>query len=650
VTVVVGTAGHVDHGKTALLRALTGIDADRLPEERRRGMTIDVGYAHLRLPDGTELDFVDVPGHDRLVGNMLAGAGEVQAALLVVAADDGPRAQTLEHLELLDGLRIDVGVVALTKVDTVDPVRVAEVTQLVEALLAVTSLAGSPIVAVSSVDGSGLTELSAELLVLRDRVLLHSPPAAAGDPIRLAIDRVFVVKGRGAVVTGTLRGGRLTRGALLRLVPGDRIARVRELQVHGGTVEAVAGGGRVALNLAQIDAAELGRGAILTTDPLVDASAALIAVLRAPLGLGEVRPGRSGGPSGRAWPPVPGASFRLHIGTEQVQATLSRGRWDVVPLPDGRFVARLRLARSIAVAAGDHFVLRRSAPGGSPVGGLIVDPNPPSGPSRRRAGPNRLAGLAATDSTEQSCALIGLHGVLAPERLPSDRRTDDALGATRLAGQLVATPIAATLETEALEAVGQRAGTEPLAPGISQAELRTTLIRSLRRAASVDQRTAGSIIDELLAGLVAAGRLARSGDLLHEPGRAILLPPGMAAAMDRLEQALATATPPALAVAVRASGCPPAGLRALESAGRIVRLDNDLAYAASVYWGLARTALRMARVGALTPAAYRDATGTSRKYVLAILEDLDRRGILERTPDGHLPGPRAGLAGGAGSP
>ncbi|HLY14293.1 MAG TPA: GTP-binding protein, partial [Candidatus Limnocylindrales bacterium] len=200
-TVVIGTAGHIDHGKTALLRALTGIDADRLPEERRRGMTIDVGYAHLRLPDGSELDFVDVPGHDRLIGNMLVGAGEIDAVLLVVAADDGPRAQTYEHLALLDGLGIELGIVALTKVDTVEPARVAEAQAAIRAMLAGTSLAGAPIVPVSSIDGRGLPELRLRLADLRDRVLALSAARSKEAPVRLAIDRSFVIKGRGAVVT-----------------------------------------------------------------------------------------------------------------------------------------------------------------------------------------------------------------------------------------------------------------------------------------------------------------------------------------------------------------------------------------------------------------------------------------------------------------
>src|SRR5512141_3035523 len=190
-SVVVGTAGHIDHGKTALLRALTGIDADRLPEERRRGITIDVGYAHLVLPDGSVVDFVDVPGHDRLVGNMLVGAGAVDAALLVVAADDGPNAQTLEHLELLDAIGLEDGVVAITKIDLVDDVRVAEVADGVAALVVRTRLAGARVLPVSGVSGEGIDTLRSELAAVRNRIVARDR-AGAGERegARLAVDRV----------------------------------------------------------------------------------------------------------------------------------------------------------------------------------------------------------------------------------------------------------------------------------------------------------------------------------------------------------------------------------------------------------------------------------------------------------------------------
>ncbi len=240
-TVVVGTAGHIDHGKTALLLALTGIDADRLPEERRRGMTIDVGYAHMTLTDGADLDFVDVPGHDRLVGNMLVGAGEIDAAMLVVAVDEGPKAQTLEHLGLLDALGVDDGVAVLTKLDLLEPAdaRRRSRPEEIRALLAPTGLAGIPIVAASAVSGEGIDALRAALEALRERIARRGQ--APGGP-RLAVDRVFAARGRGVVVTGTLRGGSIERGQALRLEPGGGFARVKEAQVHGSAVEVDARG------------------------------------------------------------------------------------------------------------------------------------------------------------------------------------------------------------------------------------------------------------------------------------------------------------------------------------------------------------------------------------------------------------------------
>ena len=356
-SVVVGTAGHIDHGKTTLLRALTGIDADRLPEERRRGMTIDVGYAHLDLEDGTVIDFVDVPGHDRLVGNMLVGAGEIDAALLVVAADDGPRAQTREHLGLLDALGITRGVVTITKTDTVDAARVTEVRALVQALVAPTALANAPIVEVSGVTGAGLDALRRELAAIGSQFRpVVRPPT-------LAIDRAFTVRGRGVVVTGTLRGGPLVRGDHLRLVPGDRDVRLRELQVRGEAVERVDDGGRTAANLAGVEIADLRRGQVLTADPAVAASDRILAVFRRPID--------------------DGVRGRFHAGTASADAVVGRAGRDALLLSDGRAAGIVRLDEPVALRWGDAFVLRRG-PGLEPVGGVVLDVAPPRGLSRRR--------------------------------------------------------------------------------------------------------------------------------------------------------------------------------------------------------------------------------------------------------------------------
>ncbi len=620
-TVVIGTAGHIDHGKTSLLRALTGIDADRLPEERRRGMTIDVGYAHVRLADGDELDFVDVPGHDRLVGNMLVGAGEIDAALLVVAADDGPRAQTLEHLELLDGLGIDLGVAAVTKVDAVDEGRVADVVARVGELLGHTTMAGSRVVPVSSVRGDGLEDILAALTTLRDRVVARR---GVPGPPRLAIDRVFTVRGRGLVVTGTLRGGSVSRGDALRLEPGGRTVRVREVQVHGAAVPALDGGGRAALNLAGADDPEPRRGDTITTDPAVRSSTDILVVIRRPARLGERA-------ADGKWPPAPGSVARLHTGTAQVDATVGRGPRAAAELPDGRWVVRLRLAEPVAIAAGDRFVLRRSSPAGTLAGGVVLDEAPPVGPSRRRITADLLRTLGEHGASPAAGTLVELHGAY-----PAGPRVEGSR-AHVLAGWAIAPDVEEALRDAALAAV---AGAGPA--GIPLAALRPELARRLRRLVTVPPKSAAAVVAALVEGLADDGAAVRDGDVLRAPGAAPSGPgPEVLAAMDRLEAALDVVAPPALGQAALAAGCPPEGIRALEAAGRIVRLDADLAYAAPAFARLEAAALDLAATGPLLPAALRDATGTSRKYVMAVIEELDRRGVLRRTPEGHVIGPRA---------
>jgi selenocysteine-specific elongation factor len=639
-TVVIGTAGHIDHGKTSLLRALTGIDADRLPEEQRRGMTIDVGYAHLDLDDGSSLDFVDVPGHDRLIGNMLVGAGEIDAALLVVAADDGPRAQTVEHLELLDALGVHHGVVAITKIDAVDPARVSEVIAAVDGLIGRTRLAGAPVVPVSALRGDGLATLRDRLLELRAAVETDRASHPAPGGARLAIDRVFSVKGRGAVVTGTLRGATLARGATLRLVPGGATVRAREVQVHGAPVEALTGGGRVALNLAGVAASVLARGWVLTDDPTVHETDRLLVVVHRPADVHE----RATDPTVPAWPPPPGAILRLHLGTSSTGAAIRRGRRDTADLSDGRRVVTLRLDEPIAAAIGDAFVLRVPSPPATAAGGVVLDVAPPIGPSARRSSPEVLAELAETwatgDASRLATARVRFHGLLDLELGGGAEGT--VSGARPVAGRWLVEPVAVALEDLAMASVRARHDTQPLAPGLPLAELRRTLGRALRRQVTTDERTADEVADGLLEGLILGARLLRAGDLVHDPTSSTgSLPPDVLAAMDRLEAILTVNAPPALADAVRATRCPVEGVRALEAAGRIVRVDDDLAWAATTYRDLEALALRLADDGPLTPAALRDASGTSRKYVMALLEDLVRRGVLRRTTEGHLRGPRA---------
>ena len=610
-SVVVGTAGHIDHGKTTLLRALTGIDADRLPEERRRGMTIDVGYAHMTLPDGSVLDFVDVPGHDRLVGNMLVGAGEIDAALVVVAADDGPNAQTLEHLELLDALGIADGVVAVTKADMVTAERAADVAVEVEAMVGRTSLAGSPVVVVSGVSGDGMEALRDELAGLRDRVVARATGPDAGP--RLAIDRVFAVKGRGTVVTGSLRGGRVTAGDVLRLLPGGIDVRVREVQVRGETAQ-VAEGGRTALLVGGVEADALRRGQVLTTDPSVVATSRVLVALRAPAGLGGLVGVSSPSPADRD-------RLRLHLGTAQTAALVVRGPREAIDLPDGSRLAILRLDAPIAAAAGDRFALRRPSPGSAAGGGVILDPLPPRGVSRRRLRAQRAVAMAS--AVGDAGARLDLHGAVR--------------SVTRWS---LAPDVVLLLADRARALVAEHHAAEPSSPGISAAVLRQALAIAARRLVTVGRAGADEVARQVVEDQVAAGSLARDGERVRDAARAAGLPSATLAAMDRLELALSVAAPPSLADTARATGCPPDGVRALEASGRIVRLEDDLAWAAGTYRDLVKRALAMAATAPLSPAAYRDATGSSRRFVMVILEDLDRRGLLRRTDAGHVLGPK----------
>jgi selenocysteine-specific elongation factor len=360
----VGTAGHIDHGKTALVRALTGRDTDRLAEERRRGMSIELGFADLDLGE-RRLSLVDVPGHERFVRTMIAGASGIDMFLLVVAADDGPMPQTHEHLAVLRALGFEQGVVALTKIDLVD-----EETRRLAAATAAELLPEAPLVAVSSKTGEGLDELRSALTNVAAKVTcLTSTPISEGsgqtppgnEPV-LHVDRAFTVAGHGTVVTGTLWSGRLERGQRVTLLPSGREARVRSIEVHDRALEVAEAHQRVALNLGGIERDEVARGDVIATD-----AAAVIVTYRLDVDL------TTGAAAILAEPRV-----QVHLGTRDRAAR-------VVDLGDG---AQLRLERPLLARAGDRVVIRRIAPPDTLGGGIVRDPSPPRhGPGWEPAGP-----------------------------------------------------------------------------------------------------------------------------------------------------------------------------------------------------------------------------------------------------------------------
>jgi len=530
----------------------------------------------------------------------------------------------------------------VTKVDMVAAARAAAVRDAVVELLAGTTLAGSPVLLASSATRLGIDEVRTAVARLRDRALVRASTRPAG-PARLAIDSSFAVKGRGAVVTGSLRGGSIADGDRLRLEPGGEVARVRGLQVHNRAVGAN-DGGRVAANLAGVEAASLRRGQLLTRGFGIESSDRLLVRLLPVAAL------RAGSP--RPWPPRDGAVLRLHLGTEQVDATVRRRGRAGVRLPEGALAVELRLATPVATFVGDRAVLRQPSPGEPIASVLVLDPSPPRGPARRRVDHDRLTDLAVAidhaDPDAATDALLRLHGALPLRRV---RAIEGALrGAEQPepaeAGEgrelVLAPDVGAVLEAHAVAVVATGG---PVAPGgaASVADVRGSTLRALRRLVAIDRdgtAAATTAVDRVIESLVDRRALARDGDRLRDPA-APSIDPKLDAAMTRLEAALSVAAPPDLAVAARAAGCPADGIRRLIASGRITRLEADLAWATPTYHRLARLALDMALAGPLSPAAFRDATGTSRRFVLAILEDLDRREILRRTPDGHVPGPRA---------
>ena len=548
---------------------------------------------------------------------MLVGAGEIDAAMLVVAADDGPRAQTLEHLSLLDALAIDAGIAVVTKIDLVSAERATEVIDGVRELLRRTSLRSARIVAASSTTGVGIDAVRDQLADLQRRVLATRPPVG---PMRLAIDRVFSVRGRGVVVTGSLRGGAVARGDVLRVEPAGLEARVREIQVHNRTVERAEGGGRIALNLAGVDGTVLRRGFALTFGRGLERSARVLVALRA----GDHERLRHGLP------------VRLHLGTDQVDGQLDLGRRAGFVAEDGRSTAILRLERPVAVAFGDALVLRRPSPGETLAGGRILDPLPPRGVSRRRMDAASLARLLAAEwgSAGQLETLVAIHGALPAGRSAAwaaavGGRVPHVNGAVTLADDVLA-----ALESVAVDLVRTSSA-------IGIAELRVALVAGVRRRVTLERGLATLVIDGLLDALFTRGRLVRDGDRAVPEGVETGPSAELLAAMNRLEGALAVPSPPSLSAAAAAAGCSIDGIRVLEAAGRIVRVEDDLAWEAAVLRRFESLAVRLASTGPLSPAAFRDATGTSRRYALAILEDLDRRAVLRRTPDGHVPGPQA---------
>jgi selenocysteine-specific elongation factor len=573
---VIATAGHVDHGKSTLVKALTGMEPDRWEEERRRGLTIDLGFAWTTLPSGRRLAVVDVPGHERFVGNMLAGVGSVPTALVVVAADDGWSAQTAEHVAVLDALGVRHGLLVVTKADLADPAPV-----LADAVerLAGTSLGRVPAVAVSARTGAGLTELSA----LLEQVLAGLPAPDPAAPVRLWVDRAFTIRGAGTVVTGTLAAGTVTAGDRLDLA--GRVVSVRGLQSLGAPVESAGATARVALNLRGVAVEEISRGDALLTPDAFRRTADLDVTLVAPV---EER--------------LP-AELVVHIGSATVAAR-------VRPL-DGTAL-RLRLAHELPLRVGDRLLLRD--PGARRVLGADVRDVDPPELRRRGSARSRAAELA-----QQPPGEAGALADLARRRFV--RRADFvAMGwpvpaeATAVGPWLVAPGLADELAARVPQVVARYRQLRPLEPGPPVAVLRSAL--ELPDA-------------ELVPAVVRPPLALRDGRVVAaEAG----LPPAVQQAVDAIRARLATEP----FAAPEAGDLTAAGLGSRELAAA-VRDEQLVRISEGIYLAPGVAEVARARLAELTQpftlSQARQAWGTSRRVAVPLAEWLDARGITVRQPD-----------------
>jgi len=629
--VLVGTAGHIDHGKTTLVKALTGVDADRLPEEKARGITLDLGYAYTPSPDGGVLGFVDVPGHEKLIHNMLAGATGIDFVLLVIAADDGPMPQTREHLELLDLLGLRRGAVALTKIDVVAPERLDAVRMEIEALLADTGLAGSPVFPVSGRTGEGMASLRTHL----DAAAASQPPRPAAGRFRLAIDRAFTIKGVGSVVTGTAHDGLVAVDDSFLIAPPGLKARVRGLHVQDRPAEQGRAGERCALALkGDFEKKDIARGMWLVDPLLAIPLTRFQAELRVPAG---------------QKPLTHMQVVHVHLGAEDIPGRVALLDCQEAP-PSGNALVEILLERETLALRGDRFILRDAGAQRTVAGGRVLDIFPPT---RHKRSPQRLALL---DCLRQDDPVASL--ALLAEQSPAGIDLSRFALSWNLA------------ETDA-EALWQRAGLRVIrdgtaAVGIAQAAWETLVAKLLEALAREHERAPDMIGVErerlrrmtsaqlpvpvfaaLVAELLAAGRLAQSRAWLHLPEHQASVSDADRDQFALLKPLLDSRpfNPPRVRDVFKATGTPEDVVRRLfkrlARAGELYPVALDHYYTADAVAELAAIVARLnqtdggARIANLRD-TLTDVSGGGRKVATQILEFFDRVGYTRRLRDDHV--------------
>ena len=620
---IIGTAGHIDHGKTALVKALTGVDTDRLPEEKRRGITIDLGFAPLTLDGVGTVGMIDVPGHEDFVRSMLVGASGIDLGMLVIAADEGVMPQTREHLLILSFLEIPQLVVALTKADLAENEWLELVRADVEGLLESTRWAKAAIVSCSARTGAGLDDL---------RVALTSAAAAvesrpADDLFRLPVDRVFTVRGTGTVVTGTVWSGTIQGEADVRLLPAGARARVRKIEQHGRAVSTAGPGVRAALALGGVDVGEVSRGSVIVADTAWRATSLFEAIVTlAPDATSDIKPR---------------TRVRFHSGATEVGVRLTAldGNALRAGLPA---VARISADSPILLRGGDRFVLRLPAPIGTIGGGVIVDPY-----ARRRSiaapEPGDLHALALSGAKRLEWILEseGRRGVPISDisvragMTPAEVKTAALRSTGRGGNNLFSLAAVESTMAHVRMIVAEYEIRSPLSPGAPTQTLRGGL------------RANEGLADIAIRGLEAAGEIETDGPLIRRKGWA----PTPSALDLRASSAVAhdicaaEREPPSVGELVSRHGSGvPALLGYLEREGRIVKVEADRYYDRSTLEEMVATLKEHLVPGTVyVPAQLRDVLGFSRKYLIPFLEFCDRKGITERRGEGRVLRESAGV-------
>ncbi len=628
--VTIGTAGHIDHGKSALVRALTGTDPDRLAEEQRRGMTLDLGFAHLDLPGGRRVGIVDVPGHEALVHNMLAGAGGIDLVMLVVAADEGAMPQTREHVDILRFLCPWGGVVVISKMDLgPDPEWLAAVEEDLSGLVAGTALEGAPLVHVSARTGDGLAELVRVLARLVEQV----PERSADGPARMPVDRSFTMQGFGTVVTGTVWNGRILQGDTLVLLPSGRQARVRGIQVHGVAVPEATAGSRAAVNLAGVEKSEARRGDVLATPGAFRVTDRLDVRLR-------------------LLPHAPAlrhaARLHVHIGAgETIGRAVLAGRGALAPGEEG--LAQIRLEAQVVAVHGDRFVVRRYSPTSTVGGGTVLNP----APSRRRRGTPAAAEMDAGEKGGAGALVVAAvtargRAGMAPSEVAAESGVTEPVARAALAKaveegavQDVGARVYATsavLETRRAieEALGAYHRAEPWRRGMPREELKRRVQAGPR----------DPLLEAVLAQLLGAGGLVETRGLLALAGHTPRVGEGERALREALLALLERAgIQPLPGGEIERLGPPSAlnrAFQALIDEALAVQIAPDLRIAARAAEQARQAVLEMLQQGTpVSVASLRDRLQTNRKYALALLEYLDSARVTRRVGDRRIPGPLA---------